>query len=68
VTVDWMQREAARVRRRVLVERILRKYGYPPNLQAQAEKHIVSRPVLRHMKVLTALGIWDRNDRIATFD
>jgi hypothetical protein len=28
---------------------------------AQAEKHIVSRPVLRYMKVLAALGSWDRN-------
>lgn len=29
VTVDWAQREAARARIRVLVKRILRKYGYP---------------------------------------
>lgn len=28
VTVDWMHREAARARMRVLVKRLLRKYGY----------------------------------------
>lgn len=46
ITADWMHREAARARLRVLVKRILRKYGYPPDLQdsaiqvvlAQAEK------------------------------
>jgi Domain of unknown function (DUF3387) len=30
VSVDWMHREAARARMRVLVKRLLRKYGYPP--------------------------------------
>jgi type I restriction enzyme R subunit len=29
----WMHRETARVRMRVLVKRILRKDGYPPDLQ-----------------------------------
>jgi hypothetical protein len=28
VTVDWMHRETARARMRVLVKRLLRKYGY----------------------------------------
>jgi type I restriction enzyme R subunit len=36
VTVDWMHRDAARARMRVLVKRILRKYGYPPDLQDAA--------------------------------
>ena len=36
VTVDWMHREAARARMRVLVKKILRKYGYPPDLQNAA--------------------------------
>jgi type I restriction enzyme R subunit len=36
VTVDWMHREAARARMRVLVKRILCKYGYPPDLQDAA--------------------------------
>lgn len=36
VTVDWTHRDAARARMRVLVKRILRKYGYPPDLQDAA--------------------------------
>jgi type I restriction enzyme, R subunit len=32
-TVDWMHRDAARARMRLLVKKILRKYGYPPDLQ-----------------------------------
>ncbi len=36
VTVDWMHRDSARAKIRVLVKRILRKYGYPPDLQDAA--------------------------------
>jgi type I restriction enzyme, R subunit len=36
LTVDWMHREAARARMRVLVKRILRNYGFPPDLQDAA--------------------------------
>jgi type I restriction enzyme, R subunit len=40
VTVDWMHREAARARMRVLVKRLLRKYGYPPDLQDAAVRNV----------------------------
>jgi len=33
VSVDWAHRESTRARMRVLVRYILRKYGYPPDLQ-----------------------------------
>jgi len=36
VSVEWMHRDAARARMRVLVKRLLRKYGYPPDLQHAA--------------------------------
>lgn len=36
VTVDWMHRDSARANIRRLVKRILRKYGYPPDLQDAA--------------------------------
>jgi type I restriction enzyme R subunit len=49
VTVDWTHREAARARMRVLVKRILRKYGYPPDLQDAAVQ-----TVLRQAEVLSA--------------
>ena len=45
--VDWQHREAARARMRVLVKRILRKHGYPPDLQDAAV-----RTVLRQAEVL----------------
>ena len=35
-TVDWAKRESARANMRVLVKRILKKYGYPPNLAEEA--------------------------------
>ena len=45
--VDWQHREASRARMRVLVKRILRKHGYPPDLQDAAV-----RTVLRQAEVL----------------
>ncbi|MFZ1828449.1 MAG: type I restriction enzyme endonuclease domain-containing protein [Candidatus Competibacteraceae bacterium] len=41
------RREAARARMRILVKRILRKYGYPPDLQDAAVQ-----TVLRQAEVL----------------
>jgi len=36
VTIDWTLRENVRAQLRVLVKRILRKYGYPPDKQEKA--------------------------------
>ena len=41
VTVDWAHRETARARMRVLVKRILRRYGYPPDLQDAAVQTVL---------------------------
>ncbi|MFN3702400.1 type I restriction endonuclease subunit R [Thermomonas sp.] len=43
VTVDWAHRESARARMRVLVKRILRKYGYPPDLQDAAVQTVLAQ-------------------------
>jgi type I restriction enzyme R subunit len=43
VTVDWMHRDAARARLRVLVKKILRKYGYPPDLQDEAVQRVLQQ-------------------------
>jgi type I restriction enzyme R subunit len=43
VSVDWMHRESARARMRVLVKRILRKYGYPPDLQDAAVQNVLQQ-------------------------
>lgn len=39
--VDWWQREDVRAKMRVAVKRILRRYGYPPDLQSDAVKLII---------------------------
>ncbi|MCG6117347.1 MAG: type I restriction endonuclease subunit R [Aquimonas sp.] len=49
IAVDWAHRESARARLRVLVKRILRKYGYPPDLQDAAVQ-----TVLQQAEVLSA--------------
>jgi type I restriction enzyme R subunit len=41
VTIDWTMRESARSKIRVLVRRILRKYGYPPDLQDEAVQTVL---------------------------
>ena len=43
VSVDWAHRESARARMRVLVKRILRKYGYPPDLQDAAVQTVLQQ-------------------------
>lgn len=45
-TVDWSHRESARARMRVLVKRILRKYGYPPDLQDAAVRTVLEQAEL----------------------
>jgi len=43
ITVDWAHRENARARLRVLVRRILKKYGYPPDMQDEAVKTVLQQ-------------------------
>lgn len=43
VTVDWAHRDSARARLRVLVKRILRKFGYPPDLQDEAVRGVLAQ-------------------------
>lgn len=45
-TIDWTLREGARARIRVLVKRILNKYGYPPDLQEAAVKTVLQQAEL----------------------
>jgi len=42
-TVDWAKRESARANMRVLVKRILKKYGYPPNLAEEAVQTVLAQ-------------------------
>ena len=43
VSVDWHLRESARARMRIMVKRILRRYGYPPDLQEQAADTVLEQ-------------------------
>ena len=50
VTIDWTLRENVRAQLRVLVKRILRKHGYPPDKQKKA-----TQTVLKQAEVLSAI-------------
>jgi len=43
VTVDWTRRESARAQLRILVKRILRRYGYPPDKQERATELVLEQ-------------------------
>jgi type I restriction enzyme R subunit len=46
VTIDWTLRENVRAHLRVLVKRILRKYGYPPDKQEKATQTVLEQAEL----------------------
>jgi type I restriction enzyme R subunit len=45
-TIDWTVREAVRAKLRVMVKRILRKYGYPPDKQEKATMTVLQQAEL----------------------
>ena len=49
MTIGWTEQENVRAHLRVLVKRILRRYGYPPDKQEKATK-----TVLEQAEVLSA--------------
>jgi len=40
-SIDWSLKESVRAKMRVIVRRILRKYGYPPDMQEDATKLVL---------------------------
>jgi type I restriction enzyme R subunit len=42
-TIDWYRSEMARAKIRIAVKRILKKYGYPPDLQSDAVKTVLQQ-------------------------
>ncbi|MGC9450031.1 MAG: type I restriction endonuclease subunit R [Oceanipulchritudo sp.] len=46
VTIDWTLRESARAKIKVMVKRILKKHGYPPDLQEEAVKTVLMQAEL----------------------
>lgn len=43
VSVDWKERESARAKIRVMVKRILKQYGYPPDMQKKATELVLEQ-------------------------
>jgi type I restriction enzyme R subunit len=43
VTIDWTVRESVRAKLRVLVRRVLRKHGYPPDKQERATQTVLEQ-------------------------
>jgi type I restriction enzyme R subunit len=46
VTIDWILRENVRAQLRVLVKRVLRRYGYPPDKQEKATQTVLEQAAL----------------------
>jgi type I restriction enzyme R subunit len=44
--VDWTVRENARAKLRVIVKRLLKKYGYPPDLEKLAVDRVLKQSEL----------------------
>ena len=45
-TIDWTIRESIRAKLRVLVKRVLRKFGYPPDMQEKATQTVIEQAEL----------------------
>lgn len=45
-TIDWTLKESVRAKLRVLVKRVLRKYGYPPDKQERATQTVLEQAEL----------------------
>ena len=43
VSLDWTQRENVQAKLRVIVKRILKKYGYPPDMQERATQTVLQQ-------------------------
>ncbi|MBX3673896.1 MAG: type I restriction endonuclease subunit R [Burkholderiales bacterium] len=54
VTIDWTLRDTVRSQLRVLVKRILRKYGYPPDKQEKATQTVLEQAALLSEEWATA--------------
>jgi type I restriction enzyme R subunit len=54
VTIDWTFRENVRAQLRVLVKRILRKHGYPPDKQEKATQTILEQAAVLSAEWATA--------------
>ncbi len=45
-TVDWQRKASARAKMRILVKRILKRFGYPPDLELEAVQTVLAQAEL----------------------
>ena len=65
VSIDWTAKESVRAKLRVMVKRILRKYGYPPDKQEKATQTVLQQAELlcadlRVSRFVPAVTHWPR--------
>jgi type I restriction enzyme R subunit len=46
LTIDWSVKESSRAKLRVIIRRLLRKYGYPPDKQEKATQTVLEQAEL----------------------
>ena len=46
ITVDWQHKASARAKMRILVKRILKRFGYPPDLEQEAVQTVLAQAEL----------------------
>ena len=46
MAIDWTLKESVQAKMRVLVKRILKKYGYPPDKQKKATETVLEQAAL----------------------
>lgn len=56
VTVDWQHKASARARMRILVKRILKKFGYPPDLEQEAVQMVLAQAELLLKEISSGHG------------
>ena len=46
ITIDWTERESVQAKLRLMVKKILRKYGYPPDKQEKTTQTVLEQAEL----------------------
>jgi type I restriction enzyme R subunit len=46
VTIDWTLKDSVQAKLRVMIKRILKKYGYPPDKQKKATETVLEQAAL----------------------
>jgi hypothetical protein len=59
MTIDWMHRAPARAKIRVHVKRLLKKYGYPPDLQDSAVQNVLRQAEALSTELVRAVSTFD---------